>query len=509
VLWSLWAEGVRFDNAWATPLCSPTRAAALTGRWPHRNAIGHIVPHGYCMDGPVRQPSALEVFLPELLELGHALQASGVDYASAAFGKWHLSEFDCDPVRRGFDLFQGYQQNNGGPFPCELGIPGQRSHFRWRRIDCSASPPPACTQSVKGCEAECCWTVVGDGLDPAAWSAAVAIDDALAWIGALPASTPYLAWIAFNPPHLPQQVPPPTSYGRQTQTWLDFYGYDTVDGPQGQGGPNALFHRHLVQNAMIEAVDRQIGRLLDPATGIPQERLDRAIVFVVGDNGTDFNVVDPQTIDGAPLAPGHGKRSVFELGVRVPLVVRLPPSWPAPQAFAAAEGFVHVVDLWRTIAELTGLTDATIDAVFQSRLGPWDQPSDSLSFVPLLSDPSDLGPRETSYTEGFLRNGAPHVAPHSQAIVRRFDTATPGVRHRYKYLRVYDGTAGPDWECLIAPGGEGFYDLDLNPLEDPSGNLVGTSDPDLVIVLETLREALDGIYAMGACPLQDKPLPTD
>ncbi len=103
------AAGIRFANFHSTPMCSPTRAALMTGRNAHAAGVGfvaHINPGfpGYASELPANQPSMAEV-----------LRENG--YATLMVGKWHLSkEEDMSeagdrhswPLQRGFDQYYGF-----------------------------------------------------------------------------------------------------------------------------------------------------------------------------------------------------------------------------------------------------------------------------------------------------------------------------------------------------------------------------------------------------------------
>ncbi|MBT4223617.1 MAG: sulfatase-like hydrolase/transferase, partial [Opitutae bacterium] len=75
-LQSLATSGVRFTNAYAQPLCSPTRATIITGRLPFRNGVGN--------------PTNNSVLAAEELAVPEVFTAQQSNYALASFGKWHL-----------------------------------------------------------------------------------------------------------------------------------------------------------------------------------------------------------------------------------------------------------------------------------------------------------------------------------------------------------------------------------------------------------------------------------
>ncbi|XP_070564218.1 arylsulfatase B-like [Ptychodera flava] len=100
------ADGVKLENYYVTPLCSPTRSVLMTGRYQIRMGMQH---HVLLAQEPKCLPLD-EVLLPE------KLKQSG--YATHMVGKWHLGfyKWDCVPNHRGFDTFFGFYLAGGDYF---------------------------------------------------------------------------------------------------------------------------------------------------------------------------------------------------------------------------------------------------------------------------------------------------------------------------------------------------------------------------------------------------------
>jgi len=175
--------------------------------------------------------------------------------------------------------------------------------------------------------------------------------------------------------------------------------------------------------AMVSVMDDQLGRILTALDTVDPA----AMVVFIGDNGTGAQATRP------PFDPNHGKGTVYEGGVNVPLVLR----GPGVVAGAECGALVSAVDLYATFAEL---------AYVRSNA------EDSVSLVPYFSNPT-LSLRETVYTEAF--------SPNHQAALP-FSNHDRAIRNdRYKLIR---RTGQPDE----------LYDLDLDAWEQT--NLV----PNLV-----------------------------
>ncbi|MEO0651360.1 MAG: sulfatase-like hydrolase/transferase [Planctomycetota bacterium] len=255
---ALAADGVRFENAWAMPNCSPTRATLLTGRYPTRHGVGVALPFG--PDLPDE-----EVILPEVYR--RSAQLGGPDVATSIVGKWHLVQLGQDivhPVTRGFSFYDG--DNLGG-----LGQPF--SYEQWPRT--IADDQGASKTSIE-----------------TGYATTVQVDAARDWIAEQ--AGPWFCYLALHAPHTPFHAPP-----------AELHSYD-LEGLDIEQDPIPFFH------AMTEAADTELGRLLseiDPAV------LAETTVIVIGDNGTTGDVVE------APFDPTRSKGSLYRNGIRVPLIV--------------------------------------------------------------------------------------------------------------------------------------------------------------------------------------------
>ena len=165
--------GARMNQFYAQPMCTPTRAALMTGRYPFRYGLQTAVilsAHTYGLD-------TSEWLLPQ------ALGAAGYD--TAIIGKWHLGHADRKywPRQRGFD----YQY---GPLIGELDYFTHEQHgvLDWYRNNEPVREPGYTT------------TLLGD--------------DAVRYIAKHDTSRPFFMYLTFNAPHTPYQAP---------QEWLDKY----------------------------------------------------------------------------------------------------------------------------------------------------------------------------------------------------------------------------------------------------------------------------------------------
>lgn len=290
------AEGMRFTDGYAAaPVCTPTRAAMMTGQSPARLRITNHAPGnavGFALkDSPLREAENIRHLPLAAVTIAERLSAAG--YATAHIGKWHLShtmrgepgvtEKDLRPEKQGFDLNIGGDSSGGPP-----------SYFAPYRI-------PAL---VDGKASE----YLPERL----------ADEAIAFIRAHREGPFFLNWWPFSV-HYPMQAREEviTNYRQRT----------TIKDP--------------IYAAMIEDMDTAIGRFLK---ALDEAGLrENTLVIFKSDNG-GYNG------DNRPLRGFKGM--LYEGGIRVPWIVR----WPGKiQPGTTNSTPVISTDYYPTLLEAAGL----------------------------------------------------------------------------------------------------------------------------------------------------------
>lgn len=162
-LQSLAEGGIRFTQAYAMPLCSPTRAAIMTGRLPFRNGVGN--------------PQANSTLAASELALPEVFTAQSSPYALASFGKWHLGGGTTGPFTRG-----------GWPWFKGILTGAVSNYFLWDKVEV-----------INGAAT----TITGH----TTYTTTDQVNEAVSWITSQGAR-PWLCWMAFNAPHDPFHEPP-------------------------------------------------------------------------------------------------------------------------------------------------------------------------------------------------------------------------------------------------------------------------------------------------------------
>ncbi len=302
-------EGVLFRNAWANPMCSPSRASLLTGR--------HAFRHGVIHPGAIGVLASAEETIADVLSL--------VGYKTALFGKWHLgNESGTYPTDQGFDYFSGSLGNLD-------------SYFNWQKTQIISQGGAASTNAETG------------------YATDVVASEALAWINNQ--TTPWFVELAFNAPH---HVPPASRYSHITLTGNE--GDEcTNDGANNTDEDKDCFR------AAVEAMDNRIDYLID---NMPLDDLANTLVIFVEDNGTPKGAVIKEA--GFPFIKDHGKGTVYEGGINVPLVI-----WAGANVGldrGEVNDKIQIGDLFSTIIELAGTTASSgVEIDSKSLIGYLDQ----------------------------------------------------------------------------------------------------------------------------------------
>ncbi len=291
--------GMRFTNAYAAcPVCSPSRAAIMTGKSPARLHLTDWLP------GRPDRPSQMLV-RPEILQqlplaettIAEALKPAG--YAAASIGKWHLGGRPFWAEHQGFDV------NVGGT---ETGSP-PGGYFGFE------------TPTMKARSAD---EYLTDRL----------ADEAVTFIEQNRAR-PFVAYLPHYAVHIPLQAKP---------GMLARYKVKPA-GSSPQSNP--------IYGAMMESLDHAVGRVL--ATLDRLAIADRTLVVFTSDNGGLSVKEGPNTpsTSNAPLRAGKGY--LYEGGIRVPLIVR----WPAAtRPGSVCDVPVSGQDLYPTILDVAGVKSA-------------------------------------------------------------------------------------------------------------------------------------------------------
>ena len=254
-------HGVVFNNAWSNPLCSPTRAGILTGRYSFRTGVGDVV------DGTNPKLNINENIIPKVLNL-YAPNA----ISKACFGKWHVTSFS--PVGNNYPTIMGFDHYEGSLLGA-VGAPGQlvNNFNNWSKITNGVAS--TCTN----------------------YATTENVNNAISYLNNQPPTKPFFVWLAFNAPHTPYHLPP-----------TNLLTNNVLSGTQADitANPVAYF------KAMNEAMDSEIGRFFDYL--ISAGKWNNTDIIFIGDNGSDALV--------AQTTPSKG--SVYQGGISVPMIISGP-----------------------------------------------------------------------------------------------------------------------------------------------------------------------------------------
>ena len=296
-------EGTQLDRFYTTPICSPTRAALMTGRDPLRLGVAY----GVIMPWHTNGIHPAEHFMPE------SFRAAG--YQTAMVGKWHLghAQQTYHPNSRGFEHFYGHLHTEVGYFP------------------------PFASQKGRDFQRN------GESIDDQGYETFLLAKEASRWIKDRDRTKPFFLYMPFIAPHTPLDAP---------EDLKEKYADLPDEREPARSGPTdrtRLLRKIMLQPsarpiyaAVVDAMDQAIGQVLK--TLDDEGIADDTLVLFFSDNGGAAYALGGA--DNVPLRGGKGE--TFEGGIRVVAVMR----WPghiAPGKTMAS--IMSAMDVFPTLVE--------------------------------------------------------------------------------------------------------------------------------------------------------------
>ncbi len=349
-------QGMRFTDFYAAgPVCSPTRATIQSGQYTPRTGITNFIPgHWRPFEKLVEPPNAPHLAL-EIVTVAEALREAG--YATGHFGKWHLGGPTHFPDQQGYDV----------------SVVTAGRHFGPRVL---TDPPKR--------------------LSPDVYLADFLTDRAIEFIEANK-DRPFFVHLSHYAVHIPLEAK-----AGQIKKYTE-----KPKPPQGV--------HHPVYAAMVAHVDESLGRIVETLDRL--ELAQNTLVLFTSDNGglrRRFDGRGDVVTTNAPLRDEKG--SLYEGGIRVPLVVR----WPGviPPGSVCREPAVSV-DFYPTMLQCAGVGQ------------PPGQVLDGVSLVPLMKQTGGLGRDAICFHYPHYHHSRPAGAIRAGdwKLIERFDDGSLELYH--------------------------------------------------------------------------------
>ena len=388
---SLAQRGVKFSNAYAGSVCSPSRASLMTGLYNSRIGYESNIPDSSMIIG-----TAPTIGLsPRQPTLFSRLQEAG--YNTNLIGKWHLG-YHQDNVQNGILFRSGNRPNRMGVAYFKGLLGGSRSYWvgeqageanqlREQRLNDAQIIQDLLVEATN--DGRYVTDLIGD------WSIDVVRQKANL-------DAPFFLCTSFTAPHTPMEAKP-----------SDLEEIDAIS--------NGLKGKRRIYAAMMLSMDRQIGRILeslrDPdGDGDESDSIEsNTLVIFVNDNGGDCCDRDPNGSSNGVLKGGKG--SSWEGGFRVPMIIAGAGVRPEVRG-SSFHHPVHVIDILPTVVARTNANVIAQDKV------------DGVDLIPFVNGESSEPPHEFLYLRrGFAQQTSLRMGKwklyHSQKIgFKLFDLET-------------------------------------------------------------------------------------
>ncbi len=339
-------EGVRLNRFYVAPVCTPTRAGLMTGRYPIRFGLMRGVVMGY--HGFGLDPA--ETIIPQVMAVG------GYEHRGI-FGKWHLghAKLAYHPLHRGYTRFAGHLNAAIDYF----------THKWLGEVD---------------------WWDDFEPSDEQGYSTDLITKHAVQFLREHgDGDAPFFIYVPYNAPHAPFQAKDVdiSMYGDIEGVPVESvigkgYGPDEYDWIGGHAtsrrkleNVESRLNDRRITGAMIHTLDQGVGQILDTLDELGVS--DKTLVWFVSDNGGDSAIGDNRPYRGA-------KGSVFEGGIRVAAAAR----WVdgGVNGGRVVESSLNYTDVMPTLMKVAGVSDR------------FDLQLDGMDVMPALKGEAETGMRE-------------------------------------------------------------------------------------------------------------------
>ncbi len=351
-------NGIKFTSAYTTySVCGPSRAGFITGRYQQRFGFER---------NPLYRVNDPHMGLP-LDEMTIAESVSEVGYTSGIIGKWHLgAHISNHPLNRGFDEFYGHLGGGHKYFPESLTIEDS--------YDAKNEEQSYLTWLLRNHSPEKTDEYITDEFS----------NEAVEFVNRHK-DNPFFLFLSYNAPHTPMEA--------KVEDLALFPNLVDENG-----------HKRKTYAAMVYAVDRGVGRVLDKLQELEIE--DNTIIFFLSDNGGPIN---KNASDNGVLR--GGKSDVFEGGYRVPFAMQ----WTGEIDGGGTFNYpVSSLDIF-----------ATLSALSNSPINP-DKPLDGVNLMPFLRGEEVSPPHETIHIRKFDQDR--HAVRYGDMKYIRFKAESPNSR---------------------------------------------------------------------------------